>query len=77
MILPIKRLLLETTGAALNYNNLVPKKSIPRNNPILPSENASRLEVVKKSTSIGEPTSDIATKAIEIKTKELAKAIPE
>lgn len=73
MQLPIKQIILEIT-ASENYEALVPKKSIPRNNPIIPSENASKIEASSKATGIGKPTTNIASKAIEIKTKEMAKA---
>ena len=73
MQIPIKQFILEMT-ASENYESLVPKKSIPRNNPIIPSENASKIEASSNATGIGKPTTNIAAKAIEIKTKEMAKA---
>lgn len=74
MIIPIKQIILEMTSATANYQALVPKKSLPKNNPIVPSENASRIMATTKATSIGEPTTNVATKTIEIQTKEMAKA---
>lgn len=74
MLIPIKQIILEMTGAAANYHTLVPKKSIPVNNPIIPRENASHLAATTKATGLSEPTSKVATKTIEIKTKEMAKA---
>lgn len=74
MIIPIKRIILEITGATANYQNLVPKKSLPRNNPIKPSENASHMMATTKATGIGSPTTNVSTNMIEIQTKEMAKA---
>ena len=57
-IIPIKKIIMEFTAVS-QYEHLVPKKSIARNNPIDPKENGSLTTAKTNATQIKPPKQNI------------------
>ena len=75
-IIPIKYILLEFT-AVRQYDNMVPKRTLPRSNPIKPGENGSLTSAKTEATKVDKPKKVIALEVMKEQVKNQVPQVPQ